>query len=102
MTGNALRMIKYYLIDRKKECQLGDAITSESRVTCGIPQGSILDLPLFLLCINYLHVVLDKLIFGYLLMIRILLQRAGETKEAVEMAINNDLLRIKEWLLAKS
>ena len=42
ITGNALSMIKSYLTDRKQKCQLGDVITSESRVTCGIPQARFL------------------------------------------------------------
>ena len=51
ITGNALSMIKSYSTDREQKCQLGDVITSESRVTCGIPQGSTLDPLLFLLYI---------------------------------------------------
>jgi hypothetical protein len=49
ITGNALFMIKSYLTDREQKCQLGDVITSENRVTCGIPQGSTLVPLLFIL-----------------------------------------------------
>ena len=99
ITGNALSMIKSYLTDRKQKCQLGDVITSESRVTCGIPQGSILGPLLFLLYINDLPDCLRQ-VSPRLFADDTNLTAAGETIEEVELAMNNDLLRIKEWLLA--
>ena len=99
ITGNALSMIKSYLTDRKQKCQLGDVITSESRVTCGIPQGSILGPLLFLLYINDLPHCLRQ-VSPRLFADDTNLTAAGETIEEVELAMNNDLLRIKEWLLA--
>ncbi len=95
---HALSMIKSYLTDRKQKCQLGDVITCESRVACDIPQGSILGPLLFLLYINdlpdWLRQVSPRLFADYTS-----LTAAGETIEEVESAMNNDLLRIKEWLL---
>jgi hypothetical protein len=99
ITGNALSMIKSYLTDRKQKSQLGDVITSESRVTCGIPQGSILGPLLFLLYINDLPDCLRQ-VSPRLFADDTNLTAAGETIEEVELAMNNDLLRIKEWLLA--
>jgi hypothetical protein len=92
-------MIKSYLTDRKQKCQLGDVITSESRVTCGIPQGSILGRLLFLLYINDLPDCLRQ-VSPRLFADDTNLTAAGETIEEVELAMNNDLLRIKEWFLA--
>ena len=92
-------MIKSYLTDRKQKCQLGDVITSESRVTCGIPQGSILGPLLFLLYINDLPDCLRQ-VSPRLFADDTNLTAAGETIEEVELAMNNDLLRIKEWFLA--
>ena len=99
ITGNALSMIKSFLTDRKQKCQLGDVITSESSVTCGIPQGSILGPLLFLLYINDLPDCLRQ-VSPRLFADDTNLTVAGETIEEVELAMNNDLLRIKEWLLA--
>jgi hypothetical protein len=92
-------MIKSYLTDRKQKCQLGDVITSEIRVTCGIPQGSILGPLLFLLYINDLPDCLRQ-VSPRLFADDTNLTAAGETIEEIELVMNNDLLRIKEWLLA--
>ena len=86
------------LTGRKQKCQLGDVITSESRVTCGIPQGSILGPLLFLLYINDLPDCLRQ-VSPRLFADDTNLTAAGETIEEVELAMNH-LLRIKEWLLA--
>ncbi|CAB3994585.1 Hypothetical predicted protein [Paramuricea clavata] len=99
ITGNALSMNKSFLTDRKQKCQLGDVITSESRVTCGIPQGFILGSLLFLLYINDQPDCLRQ-VSPRLFADDTNLTAAGETIEEVELAMNNDLLRIKEWPLA--
>ena len=46
ITGSALSMIRSYLSDQNQICQLGDVMSTERRITYGIPQGSILG-PLF-------------------------------------------------------
>ncbi len=88
-----------YLTDRKQKCQLGDVITSESCVTCGIPQGSILGPLLFPLYINDLPDCLRQ-VSPRLFADDTNLTAAGETIKEVESVMNSDLLRIKEWLLA--
>jgi hypothetical protein len=51
-----------YLSDRNKKCQLGDLLSTVRRVTCGIPQRSILRLLLkfFLVYINDLPQCLNR------------------------------------------
>ena len=91
ISGNALSMIKSYLTDCKQKCQLGDVITSESRATCGIPQGSILGPLLFLFYINDLPDCLRQ-VSPRLFADDTNLTAAGETIEEVELAMNNDLV----------
>ena len=48
VTGNALNLMKSYLTGRKQIRQLNGVSSTENRIGCGIPQGSILG-PLFFL-----------------------------------------------------
>ena len=96
LTGNALSMIQSYLSDRKQQCQLGNVMSSELHLKCGIPQGSILDPLLFLIyindlleCLNYANLSDDAS-----------LTAAESTIDKIELAINRDLDCIKEWLSA--
>jgi hypothetical protein len=99
ITGSALTMMQSYLTDRKQKCQLGDVVSSERHVTCGIPQGSILGPLLFLLYINDLPECLNQTT-PRLFADDTNLSVAGESIEEVELAMNNDLLCVNAWLLA--
>ena len=42
ITGSAFQLLKSYLSDRSQKCEVNGLISKESKITCGIPQGSIL------------------------------------------------------------
>jgi hypothetical protein len=88
-----------YLTDRKQKCHLGDVVSSERHVTCGLPQGSILGPLLFLLYINDLPECLNQTT-PRLFADDTNLSVAGESIEEVELVVNNDLLCVNAWLLA--
>ena len=74
-------------------------MSSKRNVKCGIPQGSILGSLLFLIYINVLPECLSQAT-SRLFADDTNLTVAGETIREVELAMNNDLARLKEWLLA--
>ena len=99
ITGSALSMIRSYLSDRNQKCQLGDLMTTERRVTCGIPQGSILGPLFFLVYINDLPECLNQAT-PRLFADDTNLTVAGESIQEIELNMNSDLACINEWLLA--
>ncbi len=94
-----MALIRSYLSDRNKKCQLGDQISTVRRVTYGIPQGSILGPLFFLIYINDLPECLNHAT-PRLFADDTNLTIAGEYIQEIESNMNSDLTCINEWLLA--
>ena len=52
VNGNALQLLKSYLIDRTQRSYVNGILSTEQYVSCGIPQGSILGPFLFIIYVN--------------------------------------------------
>ena len=99
--GDALALLKSYLIDRTQKCQVNGTISSERLIKCGVPQGSILGpLFFFILYINDLPQCLSKLTKPRLFADDTNLTAAGESINDVEAAMNSDLENLRKWLIA--
>ena len=97
--GNALLLVKSYLSEHSQKCQVNGFLSSESRIKCGVPQGSVLGPLFFLLCINDLPECLNKT-KSRLFAANANITAAGETVDDVEIAVNSDLENLRKWLMA--
>lgn len=96
--GSCLDLFRHYLTDRTQFVKIGNYVSSESLISYGVPQGSILGPSLFLIYINEL--CLSKLpnanIFSYADDTAILVSSRSwsETYSLAETSLNI----IKDWL----
>ena len=96
---SALRFFASYLCNRSQKCSVNGALSSTSKLTCGVPQRSILGPLLFLICINDLPKCLDvscAKMFAYDTNITI----PGCTFAELEQATNSELINLYSWLKA--
>ena len=96
---NALRFFASYLCNRSQKCTVNGALSSASKLTFGVPQGSILGPLFFLIYINDLPNCLDKScakMFADDTNITVL----GCTFAELEQATNSELSNLYSWLKA--
>ena len=70
-------------------------LSPKSQISCGVPQGSVLGLLLFLIYINDIHNSSDKLSF-YLFADDTNLLYADRNLKSLEETVNNELLKVSD------
>ena len=93
----ALDLLKNYLTDRTQSCQLNGMLSDQRKITCGIPQGSILGPLLFIIYINDLPNCL-KHTTPRMFADDTSLTAVGKTFNEAEEIANKDLKNVKAWL----
>ena len=96
--GVALEWFRNYLADRKQYVEYDSCISSNRTISCGVPQGSILGPLLFLLYINDLGNVSEK-IFSLFFADDSNLFLAGKNPDNLIAEMNIEMKSITEWLI---
>ena len=97
VNGNALQLLKSYLINRTQRSYLNEVLSTKQYVSCGIPQGSILGPFLFIIYVNDFPKCLQNTTPGmfaddtYITM-------AHEDISTIEWSLNSDLAAVHDWL----
>ena len=96
---SALRFFASNLSNKSQKCSINGVLSSASRLTCGVPQGSILGLLLFLIYINDLPNCLD-ISCAKMFTDDTNITVPGCTFAELEQATNTELNNLYTWLKA--
>ena len=99
--GAAHQWISSYLSNRKQCVNFDGAMSQPMSITCGVPQGSILGPLLFLLYINDIVNVSDKL-FPILFADDTNVFINGKCIDSMSVLMNNELCKLLLWLNANT
>ena len=99
ITDKAKNWISSYLSDRNQHVKLNGAESKNKRITCGVPQGSILGPLLFIIYINDLHRSLSKCsVFHFADDTNLLF--TSKNSKYLAREINGELKSLFDWLCA--
>ena len=94
--GIPLELFASYLTNRQQYVQMGNTVSSQQTITCGIPQGSSLGPVLFLIYINDLPNCSNVLTFRIFADDTNVFASARDLK-ALEKIVNSELKKVKIW-----
>uniref|UniRef100_A0A3P8T4U6 Reverse transcriptase domain-containing protein n=1 Tax=Amphiprion percula TaxID=161767 RepID=A0A3P8T4U6_AMPPE len=94
--GVTLNWIRSYLNNRFQYVKFNNAVSHFRKVTCGVPQGSVLGPKLFILYLNDIGTVLNKLKFTIFADDTNLVSSGPDIKELLT-TVEKELIKLKEW-----
>ena len=98
MSGTQLKWFESYLSNREQQCMVNGQISSPKNISCGIPQGSILGLLLFLLYINDMPKFL-KYVTPSMYADDTEIYASSKHGDELVANLNSDLENVRKWML---
>ena len=97
LSESAVRWFSSYLSDRQQLVDVSGTLSSKAKVTCGVPQGSILGPLLFLIYVNDMSAAIKSKLNLYADDSGILV--VGKSASEIELVLSSELETISEWLV---
>ena len=97
LSNSALSWFRSYLSDRQQLVEISGTRSSSKRISCGVPQGSILGPLLFLIYVNDMSAVVKNKLLLYADDSAILV--SAKNKSDIEIRLSEDLQSISQWLI---
>ena len=99
--GKSLDWFSSYLINRSQFVSIHNIHSDVNNISCGVPQGSVLGPLLFLIYINDLLDISDKLEF-FLFADDTNIYYEANDLDSIQRVMNDELKKLQDWLITNS
>ena len=100
LSGLAVSWFSFYLSDRQQLVDVSGTFSSEAKIECGVPQGSISGPLLFLIYDNDMPAVVKHKLSLYADDAALLV--LGKNLKDIESSLSSELEIVNEWLISKN
>ena len=98
LSGSAVNWFSSYLSDRQQLVDVSGTFSSEAKIECGVPQGSILGPLLFLIYVNDMPAVVKRKLLLNADNASLLVH--GKNMKDTESSLSSQLEIVNEWLIS--
>ena len=97
LDNSALNWFRSYLHERQQSVEISGVTSTTARITCGVPQGSILSPMLFLIYVNDISSAVKCKLLLYADDSALIVP--GKNTMEIQQELSNELESIREWLI---